>query len=241
MSVNDPEKPKKGCGCLSWCVAGIVALLLACFFTPSYSMITIKAQQMKASSNARQIIGLLLTYAADYDGYYPDHGRGLTGLTSNTVFRELVKDGLTQDETIFGAPSSSFVPDGDIGKEPGYEQALSPGENHWMMVVGLSNRSLSHHPLVMENAAQVSWPPQWSLMPPPSWLEKISGRLTPSSRKHGNCWKGDTIVIGHNDASAVVVKLEPQAEWRSLPERYLKPEGKEPLPVLQLLDIEVSK
>lgn len=65
MPANEPEKAKKGCGCLAWTVVLVVGALMASLFVPAYGLITPKANQMKASSNARQIVGLLMTYASD--------------------------------------------------------------------------------------------------------------------------------------------------------------------------------
>lgn len=241
MSENAPEKLKKGCGCLQWGVSMTVLVLLAGYFMPRYGLISARAYQTQASSNARQIIGLLLTYASDYEGHYPDHGRDLTSLTSNQVFRELVKEGLTQEERIFSSPLSPFVPDNDIGMEPGFEKAASPGENHWMMVAGLGNTSPSHYPLVLENAADASWPPKWQLFPSPTWWGKITRSKKWPRKERGRSCEGDAIIIGHNDASVETVKLDPKAGFLHLRPSYLNPKDKEPLPALKILDIEVAR
>lgn len=242
MPANEPEKPKKGCGCLAWTVVLVVGALMAFLPVPTYGLITPKAVQMKASSNARQIVGLLMTYASDYSGNYPDAFLKDDGLTANAVFRELVKDILVQDETIFGCPNSGFIPDKEIGSAPDFPKALEPGENHWAYVAGLSNTSPSHFPLVMESAVDGKLPPKW-LLPPEaeeSWFarqfrseKKLFPRAVP-----GRSWGGGTIIVARNDASVETLKLTEKDGFMHLPESFLKPEDKEPLPELKLLDVE---
>lgn len=158
------------------------------------------------------------------------------------MFRELVKDGLVQDETIFGSPWSSFIPDKEIGSAPDYPKALEPGENHWAFVGGMSNTSLPHFPLIIESTVDGKLPPKW-LLPPeaePSWFarqfrseKKLFPRAVP-----GRTWGGGTIIVARNDASVEPVKLTERDGFMHLPESFLKPEGKEPLPPLKLLDVE---
>lgn len=241
MPANEPEKPKKGWGCLAWTVVLVVGALMAFLFVPSYSLITPKALQMQASSKARHIVGLLLTYAADYNGNFPDALLKGDGLTANAVFRELVKDGLVQDETIFGCPKSGFIPDKEIGSAPDFPKALEPGENHWAYVAGLSNTSPSHFPVVMESAVDGKLPPQW-LLPPEaeqSWFARqfMSEKKLFPKAVPGRTWGGGTIIVARNDASVEPVKLTEKDGFMHLPESFLKPEGKEPLPPLKLLDV----
>lgn len=235
MSENEPEKPRKGWGCLQWgVVVGVVVVvcLLAVNSIPSYGPITPKANKMKAGSNGRQIVSLLMTYASENNGFYPDHGKDLSKLTSNEVFRALFQEAMVQDETIFGCPGSPMKPDKNIGSAPGFEQALMPGENHWMMVAGLRDDSPAHYPLVMENAADASWPPKW--LPYPEPFFSSSG----TRRSRGMAWKKREIIVVFNDASVQTVKLELKDGMLHLPESFLKPEGKEPLPEFKILDVE---
>lgn len=125
MNLNEPEKPKKSWGCLLWGVVLVIGGLLLILFMPVYGAITPRANQMKGSSNARQIIGLLLTYASDHNGLYPDAEvnpvTGKVPLTSNEVFRALIHEGWVQDESIFSCPTSSFIADGQLGNAPDYK------------------------------------------------------------------------------------------------------------------------
>lgn len=238
MPANEPEKPKKGCGCLAWTVVLVVGALMASLFAPTYGLITPRANQMKTSSNARQIVGLLMTYASDYSGSYPDALLKGDDLTANAVFRELFKDGLVQDETVFGSPWSSFIPDKEIGSAPDFPKALEPGENHWAYVAGLSNTSQPHFPLVMESTVDGKLPPKW-LLPSSKlawWLAKTLDQPLPS-RPPGRTWEDGKIIVARNDASVETVKLIEKDGFMHLPESFFKPEGKEPLPPLKLLDV----
>jgi prepilin-type N-terminal cleavage/methylation domain-containing protein len=175
-----------------------IIAIIASLAVPTYNLITVKANQMKGGSNCRQIIGLMMTFASDNNGLYPDSVTnpvtGSIALTSNDAFRMLVQDGLVQDETIFGCPGSIFMPDKNIGIAPTYDQALIAGENHWAMTQGQSNTSSSIMPVVFENPVAAGWPPQWNA--------DAAGKPVA-----GRAWQGGTILIGKNDASVETVKL----------------------------------
>ncbi|SKA88999.1 hypothetical protein SAMN02745166_01521 [Prosthecobacter debontii] len=126
------------------------------------------------------------------------------------------------------------MPDKNLGTAPDYDQALLPGENHWMMVAGLSSTSPSYYPVVLENSAQASWPPTWT---DSTWW----GNLLGTKRERGMAWKDQTVIIAYNDASVGTVKLEQKGEYLHLPADILAPEGKEPLPPMKILDIEVER
>ncbi len=237
MSENEPEKAEKGWGCLQWIVVLVVFVLVIYNFFPSYGQITVKANQMKGRSNARQITGLLLTYASDNSGHYPDFGKDLSKLTSNQAFHELVKEGLVQDETIFSCPGSPFTSDKDIGLAPDYAKALTPGENHWMLVAGLKNNSPAHYPVMMENAVEATWPPKW--LPYPSYISRKLASIPGRKPLRGRSWENNAVIIAFNDASVQAVQMDLKDDRLHLPESTLKPEGKEPLPTLKILNIEV--
>lgn len=234
--MNEPEVPKKkGWGCLPWGVVMGVLTLLACLFLAGYGVISVKADQMKAASNLRSIVGLLFVYAADHDGQYPDEGRDLADLKSNEAFRLLFEEDLIHDETIFGCPGSHFNPDKNIGDAPSYDQAVKAGENHWMMVARMTNVSPDHFPLVMENAVDDAWPPRWKK---PSWQPVWLARLLRTQRGKGVAWKNNTIIVAFNDGSGQTLKLERKGDDLHLPQSVLEPEGKTPLPIMKLLEIE---
>ncbi|MCW0218359.1 MAG: prepilin-type N-terminal cleavage/methylation domain-containing protein [Prosthecobacter sp.] len=178
-----------------------IIAIIASLAVPTYNLITVKANQMKGASNCRQIISLLLNYASENNGLYPDSiTNPITGsipLTSNDAFRALVQEGSVQDETIFGCPGSRFMPDKNIGIAPTYDQALTAGENHWAMTAGQSNTTSSIMPIVFENPAAAGWPPQWNC--------DAAGKPVP-----GRAWPGGKIIVGKNDASVETVKLMSQ-------------------------------
>lgn len=244
MSENEPEKPKRGWGCLQWSVVLVVLALIASNFVPTYGLTTVKALQMKGSSNARQIIGYLVFYASEHEGHYPDFGKDPSKLTSNEAFRDLIRavvvDEFTLDETIFSCPRSAFIADKKLGEAPDFKLALTPGENHWMMMAGSDNTSASNSLLVMENAFEAVWPPKW--LPytetPSSSKSWFSDRRLPPPRERGRSWPSNTIILGRNDASVEVVKLEEKNGLLHLPS-YLRFKD-DPTSVIKILDVEVE-
>lgn len=200
-SISPPASPRRRAMVIVGLVMGALVLagLAASLVVPSYCVITHQSNQMKAASNCRQIIGLLLAYAAENNGKYPDSVpnpiTGMMTVTSNDVFRALFQEGLTLEEKIFSSPSSKFVPDGHVGNAPHYEEALKPGENHWAMTAGLTSASPSQMPLVFENPANPAWPPRWDA---DAGCKPVRGRA----------WRGGKILVGRNDASVVTLKLD---------------------------------
>jgi hypothetical protein len=238
MSLNEPEKPKKGCSCFQLGVMmGVLVLLLGVMYAGWVSIIYVKRDQMRAGSDARQLVGLLLTYAADYNGQFPDAKLNPESLTANVAFRELFKEELIRDEFIFGCPYSTFIPDKNIGTAPDYKQALEPGENHWMMVAGLTTASPPNTPLLLENSVDVSWPPRWHLAKSAfsHWLNHTFS-FSPPAR--GRSWSDNTILVTKMNGSLETVKLVEKDGFLYLPDSILKPEGKEPLSNMKLLDVE---
>lgn len=205
------QKLQRGFTLIELLVVITIIAIIASLAVPTYNLITVKANQMKGSSNCRQIIGLLMTYAADNNGLYPDSVpspiTGSVPLTANDAFRALIQEGLTQDESIFGCPGSIFNPNKNIGVPPTFDQALMAGENHWAMTQGQSNTTSSIMPIVFENPAAPSWPPQWNC--------DAAGKPVP-----GRAWQGGTVIVGKNDASVETVKLM-AAQGASVPPRML--------------------
>lgn len=114
---------------------------------------------------------------------------------SNDVFRTLFEFELMADEKIFEAPNSPFKSDGRIGTDPSYDEALTPEENHWCMVKGLSNEMDGNLAFVLENPLDDrTWPPVWN----------ADAAGLP---KQGRAWKGAKIVIGRHDGSVDGVSL----------------------------------
>jgi len=147
-----------------------------------------RARQMQACNNARQILLALAAYAQDHGGDYP------TGATANEAFRELFRGGYVKDERIFSSPASPFIPDNDFGKGPQFDEAVSAGENHWAMTKGVTSKDSGDTPLIFENPAEPTWPPQWDA--------DVAGQAKP-----GRAWKGGKIIVGRNDGSVALEKL----------------------------------
>lgn len=241
MSLNEPEKPKRGWGCLQWGVVVGMVVLLGLLAMPHLCTTNGMAMQMEASSNARQIVGLLYIYATDHNGQYPDAFLPQEGLTANKAFREFFKEGLTLDESIFGSPESRFVPDKAIGTSPDFKQALEPGENHWMLVAGQSSTTINTMPVVLENAADAQWPPRWRRPESgPGFLSWLRKQLPwpPTPPPPGRTWERGAILVSRNDASVETVKLVEKDGWMHLPESFLKSGDQPPMLDLKLLNVE---
>ena len=161
---------------------------------PTFSKIAERSPQTRAISNCRQIITTLRIYSSDATGIYPDHDVP-QARSSNEVFHLLFVTGVADNEQIFGSPVSPFQPDGNIGKGPDYLEALTPGENHWAMTKGLDDSAAGSYPLVYENPAEATWPPKWNA--------DLADQPKP-----GRAWKGGKIIIGMNDSSVSMQKLE---------------------------------
>ena len=148
-------------------------------------------------ANCRQILEALQKYR---DEHQPNGPLGIPVTpappqprTSNEAFRELFKANVLSDESIFGCPQSPYQPDGNHGTAPAFEEALAPGENHWMMTSGLSDSASGSVPLVYENAVTAKWNPEWNA--------DVKAQPAP-----GRSWsKG--IIIGFLDRSASVHAL----------------------------------
>ena len=209
-SIEDGEpphlQPTKGWGWMAWALVGLLVLLALGFVIPWMREVNDRANGMWTESYCRQIIISLKAYASDHGGKYPE------GATSNDAFRELFKAGLAEEETVFSAPDSPYVGDNEVGKAPGYTEALKAGENHWAMTKGLRDDEPGNSPLLFENPASASWPPKWD-----SRLINVA--------KPGRVWKGNRIVVGRNDGStnlehlssgAALVTVQPNSEGKNL-------------------------
>ncbi len=203
--MNEPAPPKKRWGCLIWTVVIITTLLLAFYLIPRLGYYPAQAYQVKNMKNARVITTLLHAFAAEHRGYYPDHGNDLTSLTSNEVFREIIRQKPSINESIFGGYGSRFMPDKNIGIGPDYKEALTAGENNWAMTAGLSQTaSLASFPLVFENPVDTAWPPRW--------LVGADGKPVPARTSSGG-----QVIIGFNDGSVEVTQLREMEGFMQLP------------------------
>jgi prepilin-type N-terminal cleavage/methylation domain-containing protein len=175
-----------------------IIAILASLAVPTFNVIQDMANQTSTSNNCRQIIMAMKIFANDNNSIYPDtYNNPQTGgpaITANDAFRVLIQEDIIQDERIFGAKASKFVPDGNIGTQPSFDQALQAGENHWALTQGQTTSSNGIMPLVYENPLAPSWPPQWNC--------DAAGQP-----KEGRAWRGGKIIIGRNDNSVQVEQL----------------------------------
>ncbi len=175
-----------------------IIAILASLAVPTFNVIQDMANQTSTSNNCRQIIMAMKIFANDNNSIYPDtYNNPQTGgpaINANDAFRVLIQEDIIQDERIFGAKASMFMPDGNIGTAPSFDQALQAGENHWALTQGQTTSSNGIMPLVFENPLAPSWPPQWNC--------DAAGTPRP-----GRSWRGGKIIIGRNDNSVNVEQL----------------------------------
>ena len=196
VGTESTPRPKKGRRWGAWAFFLSVIFVLAGLATPVHGPQE-KGRQIQAINCCRYIIISMTSYAKDHGGRFPN------GTTANEAFRQLIKDGQLEDERVFSAPRSPYVPDNNLGEAPDYRQALEPGENHWAMTKGLTNKADGNTPLVFENPAVKSWPPLWDT--------RLQGVAQP-----GRVWKGNKIIVGCADGSVNIEKLKEGEQLTSL-------------------------
>ncbi len=175
-----------------------VIAILAGLAVPAFTTMTQTQDfQMKGVTNCKQIIVALKQFSKDNGGQYPDSvANPLTGSmaqNANDAFRFMIQEQIVADERIFGCPAG-YNPDNDIGRAPGYDNALMAGENHWAMTGFQNDTTVSSMPIVFENPSSTSWPPLWNA--------DVAGQIQP-----GRTWPGSQIIIGRNDGSVAVETL----------------------------------
>lgn len=188
------QRLEKGFTLIELLVVITIIAILASAAVPTFNVVQDKANQTSTAGNARQIVAALKIYAGDENGSYPD-GDKEQPATSNDAFRLLIKRDMLQDERVFGAKSSKYLPDNNIGESPEFSEALQAGENHWAMTKDVTDSSPALMPLVFENPVSASWPPQWNA--------DDAGKKT-----KGRAWRGGKIIVGFNDSSVQPIQLE---------------------------------
>ena len=225
--MNEPEKPKKGWGWLQWGVVIMVLFMIGAFAVPLYNWFLLSAYQGRQARQGREIILCLKVFAQDWKSRYPDSFQD-DSTSANKVFRRLIHEEILADDTVFGGQISPYWADGKIGTAPAYDQAVEPGENHWMMLGGQSLHHAPEHPLIYENALDATWPPYWK--------PQSAGRMV-----RGRTWNGGRILIGLNDGSVVTAKTrDPQDTFR-LPASMQVDRNGRLWTDIEVLDIEEKK
>jgi prepilin-type N-terminal cleavage/methylation domain-containing protein len=186
---------KQGFTLIELLVVITIIAILASLSMAAIGKMQEKGQVTKAIANCRQILLSIRLYSSDEGGRYPDQDPSNPATTSNVAFRNLIKNGSLEDEKIFGCGVSKYIPDGNIGSAPEYEEAVKGGENHWMMTGDLNDSASGSIPLVYENSV--------SLGTDPTWNADAAGRSV-----RGRTWNGGRIIVGTNDTSVELMKCE---------------------------------
>ena len=192
------NKNNRGFTLIELLVVITIIAILASLAVPAYNSVQRQGNQMKGVNNCKQIILSLKQFATKNNSMYPDsvpnpYSGGLP-MNSNDAFRFMIQEQIVTDERIFGCPAG-YTPNGDVGQAPAYGQALTTNENHWALTQQMTDTSAGNMPLVYENVASVSWPPQWNA--------SFAGQVKP-----GRTWPGGQVIVGRNDGSAEVVDLQ---------------------------------
>jgi prepilin-type N-terminal cleavage/methylation domain-containing protein len=169
-------------------VISIIALL-AGIALPVYRTAMMTGQQAAALQNARQVAVALRAYANDNGGVFISGTANAYGQqiqTSNDAFRSLLPAYL-DNEQVFVVPGSADGPRTD-NKMSLYTQMLTPGENHWAYIEGLTETSSSLWPLIVDGA-------------------NANGNYTTDQTALGGVWKGTKAVVINTDTSAHLVPL----------------------------------
>jgi hypothetical protein len=222
--MNEPERPKKGWGRTHWSTVVFVLVLAALMWKPLFNEVLNAAYQQRQARNGQSILLALRVFANDNSSRYPDSFGSYHG-SANRAFRGLISQEVVTDERIFGGVISPFYGDGDLGHAPNFEKAVSPGENHWMMLGSLSSHSHPTQPLIFENAIKAAWPPKW-----------VAG----SERRpiRGRTWHRGIVLVGLNDGSIVPVKTTRSGEVQSQPESMTQNPASHFWDKIDVLDVE---
>lgn len=191
------RKSNRGFTLIELLVVITIIAILASLAVPAFNMVQRQGNQMKGVSNCKQVILSMKMFAGKNNSQYPDSvtnpQTGGAAQNANDAFRLMIQDQIVTDERIFGCPAG-YLPDNNLGTAPGFGMALTAGENHWAMTQNLTDTVAGNMPLVYENPAALSWPPQWNA--------NLAGQVAP-----GRTWPGGQIIIGRNDGGAEVVDL----------------------------------
>ena len=132
-------------------VIAIIAALTS-FATPLVLKQLNIADMATATHNAKQLHLALFDFDQDY-GFFPDQADsaqlGSGGASANAVLKQMFINGSIQSEENFYAKTSfSRQPDGDVGTDPQYTNAIDKGEVGFLYIDDQSTSKNSSRPLL---------------------------------------------------------------------------------------------
>ena len=144
-------------GPAQWAIGALVLAALAGVSIPAFCETTARASRASNLAKARQVAVALKVFARDHNGTYPRHGTPeplQQPTTSNAVFAVLFPNYISS-EAIFGDEHSVYQtlkPDNDIDRPyTGHPvKTLEPGENVYAYLMGLTDSSDPHAPLLCD-------------------------------------------------------------------------------------------
>ena len=178
-----------------------IIAILAGIALPVYKGAQLRAAQVRATSNARQIGIALRMYAGDHSGIFPSYtlqnGQPSTATVSdsNTAFAQLFPTYI-DSETVFWLAKSKFCstnpPDNyyDVPMLDTPVNTLESGENEWAYVLGLSDTSSGEVPLLMDGMAS-----------PTAHTYSTDGT------QKGGVWGGQSAIVVRVDSSVALEQV----------------------------------
>src|SRR3954463_6716066 len=118
---------QKGFTLIELLVVITIIAVLASLSIGAIGKMTEKGQIIGGINNCRNIVQAIKLYSSDEDGRYPDQDKANPGTTSNIAFRNLIKADKADNEKMFGCGVSKYVPDGNLGSAPNYDEAVKGG------------------------------------------------------------------------------------------------------------------
>lgn len=190
-----------------------IIAILASIALPVFNGVTERANQTKDLSNAKQIVVALKLFASDNNGAFPSKAPALDYNAAPATLPTLSNDALwwvfpnyLQSEDVFSVAGSKWSPSNpDNVIDPagsstrGNPGTLSPGENNFAYVAGLTDTSNSAFPLLADGFQP--------------------GAITYDTNKSlkGGTWAGKKAIVAFCDGSAQIMKVDPVTNFVKRP------------------------
>jgi prepilin-type N-terminal cleavage/methylation domain-containing protein len=137
-----PRKCGRGFTLIELLVVIAIIATLASISVPAIQSAQMRARMASSTSDARNVLLALTSYAAENGGLYPESSD-----SSNAAFRKLFPQHCDQ-EAMFHFQSDRLHCNPEAPDEGG--DILAPGENHWAYVSGLTDSKKSNTPIIMD-------------------------------------------------------------------------------------------